>query len=72
MTEPNSAEAAPIEDGDSLNLEDPKEKNTDNPEAAVDENDRVEDFPAAVPGWPDDPPKFEDVAFPPQPDEGVS
>jgi hypothetical protein len=71
MREPNSAE---IEDGDSLNLEDPKEKNTDNPEAAAvdDENDRVEDFPAAVHGWPDDPPKFEDVAFPPQPDGGVS
>lgn len=60
MTETTSAEAeAPIEDiGDSL----PPEKNTDTAEETEDENDKLEDFPAEVAGWPD--PGFEDVAFP--------
>ncbi len=71
MTEPSSAEETPIQDGDSL-----EEQNTDAPEETVDENDKLDDFnPRDNEGWPDERPdggNFEDVAFPPQPDEGVS
>jgi hypothetical protein len=69
MPEPSSAEAeAPIKDiGDSS----PTDENTDAPEAPVFEDDKLEDFnPRDNEGWPDDPPRFEDVAFPPL-DEGV-
>jgi hypothetical protein len=73
MTESSSAEAeAPIEDGDSL----PPEENTDTSEETLDEYDKLDDFnPHDGEGWPDQRPdggNFEDVAFPPQPDEGVS
>jgi hypothetical protein len=72
MTEPSSADAeAPIDDiGDEL----PTDENTDNSEAPVFEDDKLEDFnPHDNEGWPDDPPRFEAVAFRPEPplDEGV-
>jgi hypothetical protein len=74
MTEPNSADAeAPIEDIGDSPLPD---ENTDTSEGPVFEDDRLEDFnPHDNEGWPDQRPdggNFEDVAFPPQPDEGVS
>ncbi len=68
MTEPGDAGAeAPIEDGNSL----PPEENTDDPEAPVDDDDKLEDFDPST-GWPD--PGFEHVAFPgsaPRPNEGA-
>jgi hypothetical protein len=69
MTEPGDAGAeAPIEDGDSL----PPEAYTDDPEAPVDEYDKLEDFDPST-GWPDL--GFEDAAFPgsaPRLDEGAN
>jgi hypothetical protein len=72
MTEASSAEAeAPIHP---IGDESPTDENTDAPEETLDENDKLEDFnPHENEGWPDDPPRFEDVAFRPEPplDEGV-
>jgi hypothetical protein len=49
MAEAGDAVAeAPIENGDLL----PPEMNTDDPEAPVDEYDKLEDFDPAT-GWPD-------------------
>jgi hypothetical protein len=74
MTEPSSADAeARIEDIGDSPLPD---ENTDTSEGPVFEDDKLEDFnPHDNEGWPDQRPdggNFEDVAFPPQPDEGVS
>jgi hypothetical protein len=74
MTEPSPPEAeAPIEDIGDSPLPD---ENTDTSEAPVFGDDRLEDFnPRDNEGWPDQRPdggNFEDVAFPPKPDEGVS
>ena len=72
MTEPSSAEAEIKDFGDSP----PPDENTDNSEAPVFEHDKLEDFNSRDnEGWPDLDPEggnFEHVAFPPQPDEGVS
>ena len=76
MTESSSAEVeVPIEDfGDSP----PPDENTDTSQEFLDENDKLEEFNAREnEGWPDlrlgpEGGDFEDVAFPPQPDEGVS
>jgi hypothetical protein len=61
MTE-HPEDGVPIEDAESM----PQEKDSDDPQAPVDEYDPLEDFQPAT-GWPD--PGFEDVAFPP-PDAG--
>lgn len=75
MTEPSSAEAeAPIEDGDLLS----EVKPTDFSGAPLFEDDKLEAFNSRDhQGWPDHRPgpeggNFEDEAFPPQPDGGVS
>jgi hypothetical protein len=74
MTEPNPAEVEPpIEHIDDSRVPD---ESTDFSEAPVFGDDRLEDFnPHDNEGWPDQRPdggNFEDVAFPPQTDEGVS
>ena len=73
MTEPSSAEAEIDHIDDSFP---PPDENTDTSEETVDENDKQEDFnPRDNEGWPDQRPdggNFEDVAFLPQQNEGVS
>ena len=70
MTEPSSAlpEAEVEHFADSV----PSEADTDAPNVVVDENLKHGDLDQ-VTGWPDDPPSFEEVAFPgsqPRPDGG--
>jgi hypothetical protein len=48
MGELNFGEAEIEDFGDSVS-----DKNTDASEETVDENDKLEDFPAEVAGWPD-------------------
>lgn len=71
MTEPSSAEAVPIE---SIGDSERPDANTDNSEAPVFEDDKLEDFnPRDHEGWPDldrEGGNFEPVAFPPL-DEGA-